>query len=100
MSRTTNRLAIIAFATAGVYWAVLLLSHPAAANPVTQTSPGVPCLDLLQDLAAKPGDIPQALQNSAQAFPLALTEGPGPAAGVVPAAGDMTAAVAPVEGLA
>ncbi|MBV9514581.1 MAG: hypothetical protein JO280_11150, partial [Mycobacteriaceae bacterium] len=94
MSRTTNRWAIVAFATAGLYWAVLMMGHIAAANPVTQTSPGVPCLSILQDMAARPGEIPQAVQNGVQGFPAALTGTPAPAAAPGPGAADVPAAAA------
>ncbi|MFZ0833421.1 MAG: hypothetical protein WAM92_10100, partial [Mycobacterium sp.] len=62
MSRTTTRLAITAFATAGMYWA-MASSHPATASPLTGTSPGVPCVEILQDMAASPASVPKAVQN-------------------------------------
>ncbi len=85
MSQTTTRLAITAFATAGMYWAALALSHPATASPVTETSPGVPCVGILQDLAASPASVPKAVQNGL--FAPAQGSVPAPAAApVVPAA--------------
>ena len=89
MSRTTTRLAIIAFATAGMYWAAMASSHPATADPLTGTSPGVPCVEILQDMAASPASVPKAVQNGL--FAPAQAPAPGPAAAPV----DLAAAPVP-----
>ena len=64
MSHTVNRLALTSVATAGLYCGVLLPTPTAFAEP----SPGVPCLELMQDLAAAPEMIPQSLEGGAAAL--------------------------------
>jgi hypothetical protein len=66
MSRTTNRLAFTAVATVGLLWPVLVLSATATAEPAA--SPGVPCLDMVQNFAAAPSAIPESLQTAASAL--------------------------------
>src|SRR5512144_3405559 len=91
MSRTTLRMAITACATAGLYWAVMALSAPATANPLTGTSPGVPCVEILQDMASSPASVPRAVQNGI----FAPAEAPGSAAAPLSPAGAPVAAAAP-----
>lgn len=66
MSRTTNRLAFTAVATVGLLWPVVVLSATASAEPAA--SPGVPCLDMVQNFAAVPSAIPESLQTAASAL--------------------------------
>jgi len=68
MSRTTNSLAVTAVATAGFFWGVLVLSSTAAAAPAIPTSPGAPCLNILQQLAVSPPSMPESLPDAVSAF--------------------------------
>ena len=68
MPRSTNRLALTSFAAAGLYCGALVLTPVAFAEP----SPGVPCLDLVSDLAAAPEIIPQSLEGGTAALNEAL----------------------------
>jgi hypothetical protein len=93
MSRTINRLAIAAMATAGMFWPVFVLSATATADPAP--SPGVPCLDMVQQFAAAPPSIPESLQTAAWAL---NTPVPEQAAPVPPApAADVIAMAAPAQ---
>jgi hypothetical protein len=87
MSRTTYRLAISAAATVGLIWPVLVPNASAAADP----SPGVPCLDMVQEFAASPLTIPESLDAAAAAL------GAGPAA-AAPAAAAVPGPAVPLAG--
>ena len=75
MSRTTYRLAIGAVATVGLT-GQSVLNASAAADP----SPGVPCLDMVEQFAASPQTIPESLDTAADTAAAALGAGPAAAA--------------------
>jgi hypothetical protein len=82
MPRNTSRSVITVVAAAGLFSSVQILSPTATADPATTTSPGVPCMDIVQQIAASPPDIQQALQNAAST----LTDSAPQPATPVPAA--------------
>src|SRR5262245_8751763 len=90
MSRTTNRLTLAAMATVGLMWPVVVLRAPATATAEPAVSPGVPCLDMVQDFAATPSAVPDALQTAASALappapaPAPAAPAPAPAAPAPP----------------
>ena len=61
MPPTVHRLAGTAAAAASMVWPFLMWCGSATAEP----SPGVPCLDLVQQLAAEPPSIPESHQTAA-----------------------------------
>ena len=82
MSRNVNRLCVVIVATAGL-GAVPI----ATADPAASTSPGVPCVEIVQQLAASPPDIQEPLLHPAAAVEAALPPVPvvaAPLAGGVP----------------
>ena len=90
MSSTRNRLALAAFATAGVYLAIPVLDpSPVMAAP----SPGVPCVSLFQTLVTNPPQLPESPEAAAHTFTDMLL--PTPPAAVPPASGGGGAAVPP-----
>ena len=84
MPPTIPRLAGATAAAASMVWPFLMCCGSATAEP----SPGVPCLDLVQQLAAEPPSVPESLQTAANALNNVVPEGgpvipPAPKADVV-----------------
>lgn len=77
MSRRAN-LTITTMASAGVIWPALVLSRTTTAEPAP--SPGVPCLDMVQQFAAAPPTVPESLEAASAV----LTAFPEQAASVQP----------------
>jgi hypothetical protein len=99
ISRTTNRLAFAAMATAGLMWPVLVLSPTATAD--TAPSPGVPCLDLVQAAPPPPPPAPVAAPSPADVVAMAAPAQPPPVAvAAVPLAGGVPPVTVPVAPIA
>lgn len=76
MSKTTNRVVITAFATAGFYGVMCAFSSvslPASALPGLQ---GVPCVNAVDGLINSPGGVPSMLQNFGNAAAAAMPASP------------------------
>jgi hypothetical protein len=87
-----NRILITVVAAVGLFGTVPMVGAIATADPATSTSPGVPCLDIVQQLAASPAEIQQPLASAATSLvsaPLADAAGivPPPAVPVIPDVG-------------
>jgi len=65
VSRNMNRIGITVVAAAGLFGGVPVVGAIATADPAAATSPGVPCMDIVAQLAASPAEIQQPLQNAA-----------------------------------
>jgi hypothetical protein len=94
-----NRLGITVIAA--VVGAVPAVGPIATADSAASTSPGVPCLDLVQEMAASPFVIQQPLENAAATLIDVVGAVPSPPAPVapvpvVPAAAPVVPAAAPV----
>jgi len=81
MLRTASCLAITLAAAGCLFRAVQAFRLTASDDPPTSTSPGVPGLDILQQIAASPPDVGESLQSAAWA----LGAPDGPPAAPVPA---------------
>jgi hypothetical protein len=109
VSRNVNRSCVVIVATAGL-GAVPI----ATADPAVSTSPGVPCVEIVQQLAASPPDIGPPLQDAAiavaapmvdtaaeapvEAAPLVEEAAVVPAAGGAPALSAVSVVAAPLAG--
>ena len=81
MSRTTHRLAAVtAMATAGFFWTAPLFSPRAAAD---LGSPGVPCVNIIQQAAANPPNLQEGIPGAASSL---FPNNPPVAGGPVPPA--------------
>ena len=76
MSRTKKSIVVVMMGSAGLFLSAPLLGPAANATP---TRGGVPCVGILQQIVTRPGEIPQALTDTARSF----TEPPKPAPPVV-----------------
>src|ERR1700758_648376 len=82
---------------AALVGAVAVVGPIAAADSATSTSPGVPCLDLVQQVAASPSIIGQPLEHAATTLADAVGAVPAPPAPVAPVpVAPAAAPVAPV----
>jgi hypothetical protein len=80
MSRIGTRIATTAAAAGGLATAFLALSPTAAADPAAPVIPGVPGLNLVEELAKAPAMASQLLQNAATMLqPAAATPATPPA---------------------
>ncbi|MFO7164902.1 MAG: hypothetical protein DIU75_016355, partial [Mycolicibacterium hassiacum] len=96
MANTRNCLAITVIAGAGLFWPAVIAAGFAGAEP----SPGVPCLDMVQNLAASPPSIPETIDTAASALGDAaptMAEVPPPPVEELVAAVSAAAAPAPAE---
>ncbi|UXA20383.1 hypothetical protein [Mycobacterium sp. SMC-4] len=92
MARNASRITAAALAV-GVMGPLLVWIHPAGAQP----SPGVPCMDLVQHLAAEPPSVPDALATAANVLDGAVPAEPPnvPALPVAEVVHGITALTAP-----
>jgi hypothetical protein len=93
ISRTANRLAFTAVATVGLMWPGLVLIATATADPAA--SPGVPCMDMVQNFAAAPSAIPESLQTAASALAAPEPDAPLPPVPLTSLVEGLTAVAAP-----
>src|SRR4051794_37576539 len=97
MRSKSNRLAVSIVATVALCTPAVALSATADAQPVFKTSPGVPCVGMVQQAAATPPDAGHAMTGLAAPF-----TGAGTPPVVIPPAGaaNGVAGAVPVAGAA